>query len=141
MTTPAEEETEVPLAPSPVLVGGTVHLGHAVDSQQQAADFGSYITYTTPAGPDQARQVLPFDNNRHRGVLTVAYVTTPAPGSAYPTPGIWIGTQAQCQASPPAGGFLPVGTDAYVIEHNQAVWMIGDGASNLRVTVAMERWA
>jgi hypothetical protein len=55
MTTPAEEHTEVPgqiFAPDPVLIGGTIHVGHAVDSQSQAADFGSYQTYNTLASGD-----------------------------------------------------------------------------------------
>ena len=49
MTTPHDETEEVP---EPVAIGGTVNVGHAVDIQPRAANFGSYFTYTTPAGPD-----------------------------------------------------------------------------------------
>ena len=126
----------VPHAPDPVQVGGTVHIGRAVDAQTQAADFGAYATYVTPAGADTARQVLPYDSNRHRGVITVS-----APGAIVAGSGVWIGTQAQCQASPPVGGFLPAGQANYLVEHNQAIWMIGDGTNSLRVTVANERWS
>ncbi len=112
-----------------------VEVGHDLNTQPQAADFGAYSTYITPAGADTARQILPYDTHRHRATLTVS-----APGAPVSGSGIWIGTQAQCQASPPVGGFIPVGANAWPIEHNQAVWMVGDGTNSLRVTVAMERW-
>jgi hypothetical protein len=136
MTSSAEQE----FVPTPVLVGGTVHVGgpvhvaHPLQTHAHAADFGSYMTYATPAGADIARQILPFDNSRHRAVLVVS-----APGSVAATAGVWIGTQAQCQASPPVGGYLPNGT-VLAVEHNQAIWLVGDGANALRVTVVMERW-
>lgn len=133
---PAEAEAEFPTAPDPVLVGGTIHVGHAVDSQAQAADFGAYMTYTTPAGADAARPILPFDSNRHRATITVS-----APGAPVAGSGVWIGTQAQCQATPPVGGFLPVGLNSYPVEHDLGLWMIGDGTNSLRVTVAIERWS
>lgn len=53
--------------------------------------------------------------------------------------GVWVGTQAQCQASPPVGGFLPVGT--YDIQNDQGLWMVGDGINSMRVTVINERWS
>jgi hypothetical protein len=56
-----------------------------------------------------------------------------------PGAGVWIGTQAQCQASPPVGGFLPGGT--FILENDQAVWLVGDGANAVRVTVINERWS
>ena len=136
MTTPVHEHDDAGFAPNPVLVGGTVHVGHAVDSQAQAADFGAYATYTTPAGADTARIILPFDSNRHRATITVSAPSTAVAGS-----GVWIGTMAQCQATPPVGGFLPAGLNSYPVEHDQAVWMIGDGTNSLRVTVANERWS
>src|SRR5437764_942012 len=64
MTTPAEPDEQEFFAPSPVLVGGTVHIGHSIDGQAQAADFGAYMTYVTPAGADVARPVLPYDSKR-----------------------------------------------------------------------------
>ena len=52
---------------------------------------------------------------------------------------MWVGTQAQCQTSPPVGGFLAAGASV-VVENNQGLWMIGDGTNSLRVTVLQERW-
>ena len=123
-------EQEAPEPVTPVPVTGTVHLGHAADVQAQAADFGAYMTYLTPAGADVARPILPYDANRHRAVLIVSGIA----GAVY------IGTQAQCQANPPVGGWLPIGT-SLPVEHKQPVWMIGDGTNSVRVTVAVERWA
>lgn len=134
MTTPAHEE--VPVAADPVQVGGTIHIGHEVDTQSQAADFGAYTTYVTAASGDTARPILPYDSNRKAARLIVSSLVNPVVG----TPGVWVGTQAQCQASPPVGGFIPVGS-TLLIEHNQAVWLIGDQAFSLRVTVGMERWS
>lgn len=130
---PTEEELA---AASPVEIGGTVRISHAIDTQPQAADFGTYQSYLTPAGADVARPILPYDSNRRRAIITVS-----APGAPVAGSGIWIGTQAQVQASPPVGGFLPAGIMGYTVEHNAAVWMIGDGTNALRVTVAMERWS
>jgi hypothetical protein len=109
-----------------------VHVGHDVNVQGQAADFGAWSTVTTPAGADQARPVLPFDKQRHRAVLIVS-------GAAG---GVWVGTQSQCQAAPPVGGFLTAGAPgmAVIIENNQALWLIGDGAHSCTVTVLQERW-
>jgi hypothetical protein len=121
-------------AASPVVIGGTVHIGHAVDTQPQAADFGTWQTYVTPAGADVARPVLPYDSNRSRTVLVVS-----APGAPVAGSGVWVGTQGQTQASPPVGGFLPAGV--YTLENNAALWLIGDGANAMRVSVLMERWA
>lgn len=134
MTTQPEDEEEV-FTPSPVLVDGTVRIGHSLDVHDRAADFGSHQTYATPAGADIARPILPYDIHRHRAILTVSAPAAPVAGS-----GVWVGTQAQCQASPPVGGFLPVGTSAYVIENCQPLWLVGDGTNALRVTVLAERW-
>jgi hypothetical protein len=133
--TEQQEEEHVPAEAPDVITPVPVHIPHQVDVQAQAADFGAYMTYVTPAGADQARPVLPFDGNRHAARIIVSSLVNPVVG----TPGIWVGTQAQCQASPPVGGFLPVGS-TLLVEHNQPVWMIGDGTTSLRVTVAIERW-
>lgn len=139
MTTPHPEgqtAVEEVFAASPVLVGGTIHVGHAVDSQAQGADFGSYATYVTAASGDIARPILPYDGNRHAARIIVSSLVNPVTG----VPGVWVGTQAQCQASPPVGGWLPVGA-TLLVEHDQPVWLIGDQAFSLRVTVAIERWS
>jgi hypothetical protein len=130
-----ETAQDAPAEVTHPVVAVPVHVGHDVNIQGQAADFGAYQTYVLPAGADQARPILPMDPNRHRATITVS-----APGVAVAGSGAWIGTQAQCQASPPVGGFLPVGVNAYPVEHNQAVWLIGDGTNAMRVTVAVERW-
>lgn len=136
MTTPdvVDEHDEEVIVQSPVLVGGTIHIGRAVDTQPQGADFGAYMTYLTPAGADVGRPILPYDNNRHRVVLIVS-----APGAAVAGSGVWVGTQAQVQASPPVGGFLPIGT--YTLENDASLWMVGDGTNAIRLTVIVERWS
>jgi hypothetical protein len=121
---------DAPEAPPPAV---PVQVGHDLNVQGQAADYGAWMTYTTPAGADIARPVLGFEQQRHRAVLIVSAPVAVAAGS-----GVWVGTMAQCQASPPVGGFLPPGT--YVTENNQALWMIGDGINSMRFTVLQERW-
>lgn len=127
MTTPHEAEAP-PAAPDPV----PVHVGHDLDVQSQSADFGSWQTYVTPAGADQARPILPFDPNRHRATIIVS-------GAAG---NVWVGTMAQCQAVPPVGGFLAAAVPGLqvVVENNQALAMIGDGVHACTVTVLQERW-
>jgi hypothetical protein len=109
-----------------------VHVGHDLNVQNQGADFGAWQTYTTPAGADQARPILPFDPNRHRATIIVS-------GAAG---GVWVGTMAQCQALPPVGGFLTAGAPGLqvVVENNQALALIGDGVHTCTVTVLQERW-
>jgi hypothetical protein len=109
-----------------------VHVGHDLNVQGQAADFGSWATYTTPAAADVARQILPYDPNRHRATIIVN-------GSAG---NVWVGTMAQCQASPPVGGYLAAGAPGLQVieENNQALYMIGDGSHACTVTVLVERW-
>lgn len=119
----------------PVASAVPVQVGHDLNTQTQAADFGAYTTYTTAAGADTPRLILPFDPYRHRATITVSAPGTPVAGS-----GVWIGTAAQCQATPPVGGFLPVGINSFPVEHNQPVWLVGDGTNSLRVTVSVERW-
>jgi hypothetical protein len=131
----AAPETEAPTTGPETIPAVPVHVGHDVNTQNQAADYGAYMTYVTPAGPDVARPILPFDRARHRATITVS-----APGAVVAGSGVWIGTAAQCQAAVPVGGFLPAGINAYPVEHNQAVWLIGDGTNSLRVTVSVERW-
>lgn len=128
-TAPAPQDAQEPMGAVPVQVG------HDLNTQGQAADYGAYATYTTLASGDVARPILPFDPQRHRATITVSAPSTAVAGS-----GVWIGTQAQCQANPPVGGFLPVGLNSYPVENNQAMWMVGDGTNAMRVTVAVERW-
>jgi hypothetical protein len=131
MTEAHEHQVDVEHAGPPPAV--PVQVGHDLNTQGQAADYGAWMTYTTPAGVDQARPIVGFEQQRHRAVFIVS-----APGAVVPGSGVWVGTAAQCQASPPVGGFLPPGT--YVTENNQAVWMVGDGTNSMRVTVLQERW-
>ena len=120
--------------PVPVSLDQPVSVGHDINVQGQAADFGSWATYVTPAGADVARSVLQLDRQRHRATILVS-----APGAVVAGSGVWVGTVAQCQASPPIGGFLAAGASV-VIENNQPLWMVGDGTNSLRVTVLQERW-
>lgn len=232
---------------APVLEAVPVRVGHDLNVQGQAADYGALATYLTPAAADQARIILPYDRNRHRATVSVSFATqggfasgltgsvtspgtftnivaaagvaagvymvtvttqltgttavadlnnmrlvmgpgnsiplaaipggstvngpflvtvpvstqsliiqsagaTPTTGAVYSgqitwtpatppvLPGVWVGTQAQVQALPPVGAFLPVGTTAFPIENNQGLWMIGDGINAVRVNVLQERW-
>jgi hypothetical protein len=111
-----------------------VQVGHDINTQTQAADYGAYLTYVLPAGATTAQLILPYDPNRHKAIIIVS-----APGNVVAGSGVWIGTMAQCQANPPVGGFLPAGTNLPV-ENNQSFWLIGDGTNAMRVTVAAERW-
>jgi hypothetical protein len=61
------------------------------------------------------------------------------PVAAAPGAGVYVGTQAQCQASPPVGGFLTDGTTVE-IRNQQQLWMVPDGIHPVTVTVLMERW-
>jgi hypothetical protein len=128
----SETETGPPvpqvIPPVPVAVG------HDLNVQGQAADYGAWMTYVIPAGADIARPILPFEPARHRATVIVS-----APGAVVAGSGVWVGTAAQCQATPPVGGFLPAGASP-VIENNQALWLIGDGVNAMRVTVLQERW-
>ena len=107
-----------------------VHVGHDLNVQGQAADFGSWATYVTLASGDVARQILPFDPNRHKATIIVN-------GTAG---NVWVGTMAQCQASPPVGGYLAAGAPGLqtLVENNQALYMIGDGSHACTVTVLVE---
>lgn len=131
MTTPTEETTEdtgaVPAVP--------VQVGHDLNVQGQAADYGAWATYVTPAGADTPRPVLPFDPCRHRATIIVN-------GAAG---GVWVGTQSQClqaQAGQTTGGFLTAGSPglSVIIENNQLLYMVGDGTHSCTVTVLAERW-
>lgn len=118
----------------PDLVPLPVRVGHDVSVQGQAADYGGWSTFITPAGADVARPILPFEPSRHRAVILVG-IAVAAAGA-----GVWVGTPAQCQASPPVGGFLFAGGPAVVVENNQALWLVGDGAHACTVSVLQERW-
>jgi hypothetical protein len=118
----------------PDLVPLPVRVGHDVDVHGQAADYGGWSTFTTPAGADRARMILPFEPARHRAVMSVS-IPVAAAGA-----GVWVGTPAQTQAAPPVGGFLAAGGPPVVIENNQQLWLIGDGTNACIVTVLQERW-
>jgi hypothetical protein len=57
-------------------------------------------------------------------------------------PGIWIGSEAQVKANPVLGMFIPAspaGTNI-PINHNQRVWITGDGANTVAFSVQIERF-
>jgi hypothetical protein len=93
----------------------------------QASDYGAFYSITVGA-TDAPRQILPFDENRHRAVILV--------GGIGP---VFIGTVAQVNASPPLGFLLPTGMQIEV-RNNQAVWMAPDGTHTATVSVLAERW-
>src|SRR5438445_613148 len=115
-------------APDEVILPVPVAVGHDLNIQGQAADYGGWFTYLTPAGADVARPIRPYEPARPRALIIVS-----APGAAVAGSGVWVGTEAQVKASPPLGGFLPPGP--VVIENNQPLWLVGDGANSMRVSV------
>lgn len=128
------DETEASPGPVPEVIPPVpVAVGHDLSTRGQAADYGAWFTYSTPAGADAARVILPYEQARHRALLVVS-----APGAVVPGSGVWVGTEAQAKANPPLGGFLPPGT--YTTENDQALWLVGDGANAMRVAVLQERW-
>jgi hypothetical protein len=118
--------------PQEVIPPVPVQVGHDLNVQGQAADFGSWFTYVTAAAGDQARPILPMEPARHRATVMVA-------SSAVAGAGVWVGTMAQVQAAIPLGGWLSAGASV-VVENNQALFLIGDGANSLKVSVLQERW-
>jgi hypothetical protein len=135
LVTEFEAEVEHVIHPAPPVPSVPVHVAHDVNVQGQSADYGAYMTYKLASGATTAQPILPYDPNRHKATITVS-----APGAAVAGSGVWIGTQAQCQATVPVGGWLPVGINSFPVENNQAMWLIGDGTNAMNVTVAMERW-
>lgn len=112
----------------PVPVSGEVraNIEHDINTQAQAADFGAWATYTLSA-TQAAQPILPFDPSRSRALIIVSGIGP-----------VYVGSQAQCQASPPVGGQLPAGV--YEVKNNQKLWLVPDGTHTATVTVLMERW-
>lgn len=109
-----------PMEPVPV------HVPKPVATKDLGADYGAWATYVLAAAT-AAQKILPHDEQRRRAVIIVSG-----------TGPVWVGTQAQCQASPPVGGQLATGA---VIEtkNRQELWLAPAGAS-ATVTVLTERW-
>lgn len=82
------------------------------------------------------------------GTVTVTYSVAPTTfttaGIAVATaavPGVvFVGSKAQCQASPALGGQVPNGAVAEV-KNKQELWLAPDGTHAATVTVLLERWA
>lgn len=109
----------------PVLVVNPDNKG--ANTNPQAADYGAYTTFTL-AATTPAQQIIGEDPRRSR-----AYVFCSGTGPVY------IGSQAQCQASPVLGYQLVTGT-GLEIKNNQQVWLAPDGSHSATVSVLIERW-
>jgi hypothetical protein len=121
----AEEAAEIQFESVPVKI---VNPGdHGANVNIQAADYGAFFSYTVGA-TDPARQLLPFDENRFKARILCSGVGP-----------VYIGSEAQCKASPALGFVLPTGV-MLEISNNQAVWMVPDGTHTATVSVLAERW-
>jgi hypothetical protein len=112
---------------APVPVSGEITLKGQVPTTARAADFGAWATYTLTA-TQAATRILLHDEQRSRALLIVSG-----------TGPVYVGTQAQCQASPPLGGQLATGAVAEV-KNKQELWLAPDGTHTATVTVLVERF-
>src|SRR5579859_4814904 len=107
------------MEPIPVPVHGEVAIRGDVPTAPKAAGFGAWATYTL-AATTAAQKILPYDEQRARAV--------------------YVGSRAQCQASPVLGGQLATGTIVDT-RNKQELWLAPDGTHTATVTVLVERWA
>lgn len=120
------EPVAVAVSAVPVLVTNPDTLGANVNPQ--AADYGAYSSFTMTA-TQAAQSLLPFDQHRARAIVTLS-----AGGP------VFIGTQAQTQASPPQGYQLTAAAPSLEIKSNQAVYIAPDGTHTATVSLLAERW-
>lgn len=117
---------------APVQITGTVSLGGEIldkglRTTPQAAAYGAWFTYVL-AATTAAQPILPFDDARARALIIVSG-----------TGPVYVGTQAQTQASPVLGGLLATGATVEV-KNQQTLWLAPDGTHTATVTVLVERW-
>lgn len=115
------------LQPVPVHGHVTAKVEGSVPTAPKAADFGAWQTYTL-AATTAAQLILPHDEQRARAVIIVAG-----------TGPVFVGTKAQCQASPVLGGSLATGANVET-RNRQELWLAPDGTHTATVTVLTERW-
>lgn len=114
--------------PSAVGVKGTVSVDNAVKTNEEAADYGAYSTYSvTPT--DQPIRILGHDDARARATIYVD-------GS---TNSVWIGKREQIFASVGAQGALLSSGQRIVIQNKQELWMAPNSIA-CNVSVINERW-
>ena len=125
-----EDQAAAPagMEPIPVPVHGEVAIRGDVPTAPKAAGFGAWATYTL-AATTAAQKILPYDEQRARAVLIIS--------GAGP---VYVGSRAQCQASPVLGGQLATGTIVDT-RNKQELWLAPDGTHTATVTVLAERWA
>jgi hypothetical protein len=114
-----------PVAPNPVPV--TLHYTKPVPVTDRAADWGPWTTYTLTA-TQAAFQLLPHDEHRKRAVIIVSG-----------TGPVFVGSKAQCQASPVLGGQLNSG-NVVELRNKRDLWLAPDGSHTATVTVLTERY-
>lgn len=116
--------------PSPTSVGvtGTVDVGNAVATNEEAADYGAYSTYPV-AATDAPIRILSHDSYRARAVLTVDGTTN----------SVWIGKREQIYASNGAQGLLLASGQRLEIKNKQEVWMAPNAVA-CNLSVLNERW-
>jgi hypothetical protein len=112
--------------PEAVGISGTVNIGHAVKTNQEAADYGAYATYAL-AGTEAPFRVLPYDEKRSRAVIQVD-------ASA-----VYVGKKEQIFQSG-NGWKQATGMSPLELRNKQEVWIVPTGVT-CNVMVLNERWA
>jgi hypothetical protein len=114
--------------PKPIGVSGTVSIKEAVRTNEEAADFGAYSTYSVTA-TDAPIRILGHDDNRARAIIWVDGTTN----------SVWIGKKEQINASLGAQGALLSSGQRIPIQNKQELWMAPNGVP-CNVSVINERW-
>ena len=114
--------------PKPIGVKGSVTIADAVRTNEEAADFGAYSTYSVTA-TDAPIRILGHDENRARAVIWVDGTTN----------SVWIGKKEQIFASVGAQGALLSSGQGREIKNKQELWMAPNGTA-CNVSVINERW-
>lgn len=115
--------------PTPVGVKGTVQVENAVKTNDEAADYGAYSTYSVTAA-DAPIRILGHDDNRSRALVWVDGTTN----------SVWIGKKEQISATLGAqGALVSSGNGRIEIKNKQELWMAPNAVA-CNVSVLNERW-
>lgn len=115
-----------------MFIGGTL-----IATSNNALNVGTVyaqepVVFNVPAGGGFL--TITNVNANAAAVYQAGVVLTPDSGGL-----VYVGTQAQCQASPPLGGQLPAGA-VVEVRNQQALWLVPDGSHPMVVSVLAERY-
>lgn len=114
--------------PKPVGISGTVSVKDAVRTNEEAADFGAYSTYSVSV-TDAPIRILGHDENRARAVIWIDGTTN----------SVWLGKKEQIGASLGAQGALLSSGNRIEVKNKQELWMAPNAVA-CNVSVINERW-